>query len=398
MSEEITVKVHSYGPDRPLALVYFDPVSGKKKAKSSGTDDWREAERLAGELEKELRAGKVAVEKITWQDFKTRYLAEHVSSLAPRTAASVHGAFSHIDRHLNPDKLHKLTAAALSTLQSKLRATGVEEPTIASVLRTIKAALGWAKSIGLLGAVPKITMPKRAKGKGMKGGPLLGEQFDRMLAAVPKIRPHDPGEWVRFLNGVLLSGLRLAEAVELSWDASDSFSLDLTGRHPRFRIKGSAQKSGKDQLLPMVPEAAEFFLATPPERRHGRVFRLNATKTGTPLAAHHIGKVVTAIGKASRVIVNQGSNKYASAHDLRRTFGSKWARKVMPAVLQRLMRHESIDTTMRFYVDLDVDAVADELWDHHQAKTDNTPQDGNKTGNNQPESKTTDDSSFDATH
>ena len=57
MSEEITVKVHSYGPNRPLSLVYFDPISGKKKAKSSGTTNWREAERLAGELEKELRSG-----------------------------------------------------------------------------------------------------------------------------------------------------------------------------------------------------------------------------------------------------------------------------------------------------------------------------------------------------
>ncbi len=30
MSDEICVKVNSYGPGRPLSLVYFDPVSGKK--------------------------------------------------------------------------------------------------------------------------------------------------------------------------------------------------------------------------------------------------------------------------------------------------------------------------------------------------------------------------------
>ena len=48
MSNEIAVKVNSYGPSRPLSLVYFDPISGKKKAKSAGTTDWRDAERLAG--------------------------------------------------------------------------------------------------------------------------------------------------------------------------------------------------------------------------------------------------------------------------------------------------------------------------------------------------------------
>ena len=54
--------------------------------------------------------------------------------------------------------------------------------------------------------------------------------------------------------------------------------------------------------------------------------------------------------------------KYASAHDLRRSFGSRWAPKVKPATLQRLMRHASIETTMAYYVDLDADDLAAELW------------------------------------
>jgi hypothetical protein len=35
----------------------------------------------------------------------------------------------------------------------------------------------------------------------------------------------------------------------------------------------------------------------------------------------------------------------------------------MPAVLQQLMRYESIETTMRDYVGRDADAVADVLWE-----------------------------------
>jgi integrase len=329
------------------------------------------------------RAFSAGPNKITWPDFKARYLGEHVASLAPKSVNNVQWAFNCIDRHLNPDKLCKVNAAALSTLQAKLRATGIKETSIASVLRTVRAAMGWAESVGLLNDVPKIVMPKRARGKGMKGGPLLGEQFDRLLMAVPKIRPKDSEEWARFLEGVLLSGLRLGEAVELSWDSSASFSLDLTGRHPRFRIKGEAQKSGKDQLLPMVPEAGEFFLVFSPERRHGRVFRLNSARTGKPLPAEYVGKVVVAIGEAARVLVDPTDGKYASCHDLRRTFGSKWARRVMPAVLQRLMRHESINTTMRYYIDLDVDALTDELWSTHPAAG-KTVATGNNSGNNEP--------------
>jgi integrase len=62
------------------------------------------------------------------------------------------------------------------------------------------------------------------------------------------------------------------------------------------------------------------------------------------------------------VVVNKAEGKYASAHDFRRTFGTRWAKRVMPVVLQKLMRHSSIETTLRYYVDLDADEVGDELW------------------------------------
>ena len=382
MSDEISVKVNSYGPGRALSLVFFDPVSGKKVAKSSGTTDWREAERLAGELEKELRAGRYApASKITWEEFRKRYETEHVASLKPKTAEVVKGALNHVERHLNPDKLVKLNAAALSTLQSKLRATGVKETTIASVLRHVKAALGWAVSIGMLPAVPKVVMPKGAKGRKMKGGGLVGEQFERLLMAVPRIRSQDSAAWVRYLNGLWLSGLRLRESVALSWDDEAPFAVDLSGRRPRLRIKGEAQKSGKDELLPLTPDFGAFLLQTPEAERRGRVFMLNAANTGIPLTAHCVGEIVAKIGRKAAVVVNKADRKYATCHDLRRSFGTRWAKRVMPAVLQRLMRHEDIQTTMGYYVDLDVDEMADELWANHPATDSNIPVAGNKSGN-----------------
>lgn len=51
-----------------------------------------------------------------------------------------------------------------------------------------------------------------------------------------------------------------------------------------------------------------------------------------------------------------------SAHDLRRSFGTSWAGRLKPATLQLLMRHESIETTMKNYVDQDADDIADTLW------------------------------------
>jgi integrase len=74
------------------------------------------------------------------------------------------------------------------------------------------------------------------------------------------------------------------------------------------------------------------------------------------------GRVISEIGEKAEVLVNSLEGKYASAHDLRRSFGTRWAARVKPATLQLLMRHRSIETTMKYYVDQDADEVADELW------------------------------------
>jgi hypothetical protein len=56
-----------------------------------------------------------------------------------------------------------------------------------------------------------------------------------------------------------------------------------------------------------------------------------------------------------------GKVKFASAHDLRRSFGERWASRVRPQVLMELMRDESIDTTLRFFVGRNAQATADVL-------------------------------------
>ena len=107
-------------------------------------------------------------------------------------------------------------------------------------------------------------MPTRAKGQSMmRGRPVTGEEFDRMLAKVPHVRKHDPGVWRRYITGLWLSGLRLEESVVLSWDADEPFTVDLSGKHPRFRIYAEAEKGNRDRLLPMTPDLAEFLLEIP---------------------------------------------------------------------------------------------------------------------------------------
>ena len=188
---------------------------------------------------------------------------------------------------------------------------------------------------------------------------------------------HSPLRWRHLLRGLWLSGLRLSEALQLSWDAGAAITVRLGGRYPMLRFFAEAQKSKRDELLPIAPEFAELMLATREIDRHGLVFGIEGLVRGKPIGTQRASRVVAEIGEAAHVIV--GANvlrlrvdkktgavskvpKCATAHDLRRAFGTRWSKRVMPVMLQRLMRHASIETTMRYYVEHNADDISADLW------------------------------------
>lgn len=117
-------------------------------------------------------------------------------------------------------------------------------------------------------------------------------------------------------------------------------------------------------MVPMAPEL--FHLIEANARSQGFVFNPKLIR-GEGLMARHalkIGKVISRIGDKAGVVVNPESGKTASAHDLRRSFGFRWSRRVdTPADLMELMRHSSIETTMTYYVGKDARTTAARLWD-----------------------------------
>ncbi|MCG2683984.1 MAG: site-specific integrase [Planctomycetales bacterium] len=390
MSDEIRVAVASYGDGRNLMMTYRDPTTGRKVAKSSGTTDRREADRAAAVWQDELNSGRYqAPSRLTWAEFRKRYEEEKLAAMPDSTQTAYRVALDHLERTVNPDRLCKVTAPVVSRFLAKLRSSGLSDATVAKTARHLKAALRWGERQGLLHKAPSIEMPKRQKGaKLMKGRPITEEEFDRLLAAVPNIRKHDAPDWQRLLNGLWLSGLRLGEAVALDW-YEGPFSVDLGGKHPRFRILGEAQKSGRDEVLPMTPDFARWLLDIIPEgEREGRVFKLTNRATGKPFTTTEVCRIVSAIGKRARVVVDKATGKYATAHDLRRAFCTRWAQKVTTPVLQRLARHSHIATTIGYYVDLDADEVAGDLWAKYGVDA-SPPKHGNTRGNSGREEATT---------
>ncbi|MFO0899300.1 MAG: site-specific integrase [Pirellulales bacterium] len=377
-----------FGDRKAYQMQYVDPLTGKKKTRTTGTNNKREAERKAVEWETELLAGTYREpSKVTWGEFRSQYEKLQLPSLADRTTDKVLSVFNSIEKVLRvteATKLRDIDAKLLTTYAAELRLKERSEQTIACHLAHFQSSLRWAEQNGLIAQAPKFPKLKRVKGgKVMKGRPITTEEFERMLAKVAAVQGDELAAcWQFYLRGLWWSGLRLEESLELYWDRQDRLCVDLSGGRPMLWIPAECEKGNQDRMLPMAPEFAEFLLATPEQDRRGRVFRpLN--KWGTVACITNVSKTISAIGKAAGVKVNtSGKLKFASAHDLRRSFGERWSVRVMPAVLQQLMRHESIDTTMRFYVGRNAQTAADQLWAAYE-RVQNRP--GNGSGNTEPD-------------
>lgn len=165
---------------------YTDPSTGKRPEVSAKTTDRREAERKALAWELELRDGKYKLpSKTTWEEFRVRYEDERVVGLAKSTARKVSFSFGLVERIISPRLLRDVTAEKLSRWIVTIGDEGRAPATVSIYARALKASLNWAADMKLLDEAPKIREPKSAGGKLMKGRPIVLEEHERMLAAVP---------------------------------------------------------------------------------------------------------------------------------------------------------------------------------------------------------------------
>lgn len=374
---------------------WLDPVTGKFKHETTGETDETKAVKYAAKLEERLNLGvHKPTKSISWQGFRERLTAEFTPSLAESSQKKYEYVLNGFEKVITLRSLSAINSQHLSRYQTRLRNLGRSEATIKGNLAYIMAALSWAKSQEMLKEVPPVNFPRRAKkSKVMKGRPITGEEFDRMLDAVPGEAGEDEAESVKFLmRGLWWGGLRLGEALRLTWSYS-GFCLvkQKTRKHERyfFRIEADSEKGNQDRFLPVAPEFENLLPADPP--LSGLVFqpRFKGMKV-IPPPMESISKLIVRIGKEAGVITDTRMVKnkkgkleektvYASAHDLRRGFGTRWAPKVQPKILMELMRHDSIETTMKYYVVPDAQQTSDTLWKVVDSEA------SNKTGNNPQE-------------
>jgi integrase len=324
-------------------LQWIDPDTNKRKSKSAGTADEKEVEQARADLEYELNKGlHKEASRMSWEKFRELFEAEYVANTRPQTRRNYSDTFNLFEELCHPAALRSITERTISRFVAAMRQrptrgrTGMMPSSIHVRLEFLHTALMWAVEQKMIPACPKFPTIKVPKKRPL---PVPAESFEKMLEKAMDVQTK------AYLLAGWLGGLRLREALLLDWEPTNEAPwVDLA----RNRIIFPAEfvKAAEDQWVPLDPVLREALVSLPRQGR--KVFRFISRKTGGPICAEGLSQRIIKLAKQAGVKLTM--------HTLRKGFGCRYAGKVPAQVLQRLMRHANIGTTMAFYANID-DAV-----------------------------------------
>jgi integrase len=341
MSEKrVTVWIQQF-KDRPhLVLQWMDPDTGRRKSRSAKTADPDKAEGARADLEYELNHGQYQeASRMTWEQFREKFEDEYAGGLRFNTRENYEDTLDLFEKFCNPARLRSISERTISAFAAAMRQrptrgrSGMMPSTIKVRLQFLHTALAWAVEQKMLPACPKfpgVKVPRK------KPQPVAAESFERLLEKAP-----DDNMRVYLLCG-WLGGLRLGEAASLEWEETTKAPWVDFGRN-RIVFPAEFVKVVEDQWVPLDPLLRQALEKLP---RHGRKVFCFVDHGGKPLTLSGISDRVTDLALKARVRLTM--------HSLRRGFGCRYAGKVSAHVLQRLMRHANIKTTLDYYANIDL--------------------------------------------
>jgi integrase len=351
VEKRITVWVQRRKDRLLFSLEWIDPETGRRKSKSAGTDDLKEAEQKRGDLEADLNNGRYQeVSKLAWDRFRQIFQDEYLPGLRERTREKYNTVLDVFEDIINPDRLRSISERTISAFVRGLRErkrprgkVGLAPMSIKNYLISLKTSLSRAVEQKLLSSLPKfptIHVPKK------KPQPVPAESFERLLAKATD------DLWHAYLLCGWWGGLRLSEVLFLEWEPSEEQPwVDLPNN--RIVLPAVFAKSAQDQWVPLYPVLREALEKLP--RNSRRVFPFRSQRTGGPLTRNGVTNRVLTMAKQAGVKL--------SMHRLRKGFGCRAAKmlgKGGAAMLHELMRHSSMQVTMDYYASVD-DALQDAI-------------------------------------
>lgn len=300
---------------RGYVLKFYCPIRCQRIRKNCGTRDQREARRILRECRERLLNGeylasqgaitsasevKSPTTEVTldterqpasksWQECYDRY-REHLRSRVRQKSLTDSLSRLQIAKrilvgHRQDQQLSEqltitecLTLDMLEYLQDRLLAGDESRfdfrapSTVNSMLGVIMAFVRFCSRHRWIESVP--ALQKLKVEEVMKGRPITGEEFERMLEATPLIVGSESSpSWEFALRILCESGFRVGDLMDFSWD-------DERRIHPRWPVRAghhatiaipSSQKNGLVQEIPMLPGLDHLLNSVPRSDRTGWV-------------------------------------------------------------------------------------------------------------------------------
>jgi hypothetical protein len=187
--KRVTVWVQHFKDRSTLVLQWLDPDTGRRKSKSAGTADPKEAEILRADLEADLNHGRHReTSRMSWERFRELFEQEFLPNRRPNTRRNYRVALDLFEKHCRPSTLRSISERTLSAFTAALwKQPGRGNPTmLASTIRVrvqfLQTVFAWAAGQKLIPECPKLPVVKVPK---RKPQPVPSESFERLLTRCP---------------------------------------------------------------------------------------------------------------------------------------------------------------------------------------------------------------------
>ena len=319
----------------------------------------RAAQKIAGEVNTMILRGEFNLnppkETKTFSEYAEKFIA--TCTVKPATKANYRSLLDiHVLPVLGSKKIDKINRHdVMSLLKGKLN-DGLSISTVRNIRSAIENVFEMAFDDEAIPGSPiagvknrKLTGSAQLKhSSGVKARFLTQEESTKLLDTFMKYRPqHYP-----LCLLLLRTGLRIGEAVSLTWDDIDFTERKIHVRRTRSRTTIDTPKSGKSRLVDMSLQLADVM------KRLRMDMLSDAVKTGTRkkwcFPGKRSGSVVDPTGWRRRnfaPIVKLAGIEKLRVHDLRHSYASQCIAAGKPILwVSQQLGHSSVTTTERIYI------------------------------------------------
>jgi integrase len=335
----------------PVRKKYFLTVSlderypsGRRKTRREFFDKRPEADRRLREINTALRESKSTLtDKISVGEFFSKWLEHQASHNRPKTVAFYEANYR---RHIAPafanSEIRRLQAKDLQALINKKQSEGLSPRTLSGLKRTLSSALNTAIDWDLISTNPV----QRVKTPKVERAEITALTDDQARLLLETIKGHELEALIKFSLG---TGVRVGEAVGLTWSNVDFDSETISIRNQLQRIKGQGlelvplKSASSRRNLPMIPMVRDALREAEPDRVNAPLGVVFLNSAGNPFDQKGINNKLKTIGKSIGV-------PSLSFHYFRHTAATLWLKAGVPiTVVRDLLGHSSIFLTTGTY-------------------------------------------------